>query len=226
MVVDKERIRKELEKTRYGRKFVRTRAFLHMLEEFPELFRGKKYVKEISEAWSVRNFVKRTLNDSTDEWVVVDTGSGLGYFTILTALFHPDTKVYAVDTCTDFSIKDFRGLKNAERRELNIFSEEFKEFLCSFKRVIMVGIHLCSNLATRFIELANEVESVKCAVLVPCCIGKREKLSAFSFLENTYEMWCSYLISKVDRGKFKVISTRDENILSPKNVVIKMRERN
>ncbi len=211
--------------SKYAKDFVKTRAFRYMLEKFPEMFNKNRFVKEITEAWGARNAIKGVLIESGEEYIVVDAGSGAGYFTVLTALFHPATKVFAVDTHTEFAVEDFRDLKNAERVRMDLFSEEFEKFLSSFKKVILVGIHLCSDLALRFIDLANRVESVRHAVLIPCCVGDREEILSFGFIEDTYEMWCAYLVSKIDTEKFRVISRRDPEILSPKNVVIKMRER-
>jgi len=83
---------------------------------------------------------------------------------------------------------------------------------------VFVGTHLCGNLSESFIEVFNNVNQLKCGILSPCCLPKRDKTirtKAKKMKLNGYQLWTLYLyfLLKSDHKNIQ----REEEMISTKN---------
>ncbi|AAC06716.1 methyltransferase [Aquifex aeolicus] len=213
----------EIKENSYVKSFKKLRIakLFENREEFKKLRRKNTFWKEISEAMAVRERIKDHLIRDPNH-VVIDLCSGKGFLSTLVALMHPKTKVIAVDIDEGADREHFTYLKNAQFVKADIMSEEVEKLIKEAgDKVILTGIHLCRDLSERFIELVNNNENVKFAVLMPCCEGNfpREKYQFLIDELGVYEAWCYYLKDKFDEN-LKVKMKRDKKVISPKNIVL------
>ncbi len=192
---------------------------------FFALRRKNTFWKEISEAMAVRERIKRiVVRNRARVDFVVDVGCGKGFLALLTALFHPHLRVYAVDVDRNPNWEHFRKVSNIEARYMDIMSASFERWLYTLEgRGILAGIHLCTYLSLRFIDLYNRLANIGWAILVPCCVGQFDWVR-FAWLyeeRGPYEAWVAYLAT-LPVGR--VVVRRDPGILSDKNFVIQMQK--
>ncbi len=204
----------------YIKEFKSLRLYKLFLEDenLKKLRSKDSFWKEVSEAYGVRRLIRPYLLRDPF-YVVVDVGAGKGIFTTLTALMHPKTKVVAIDPDESVKWEHLKNLKNVETYKLSIYSEEFLKLLKGFKKVIMVGIHLCTHLAIRFAQVYNQLEEVRVGVLVPCCVGDYPE-QTFKVIEEEIDKYTAWSIYLATLFKGKVKTRRDSRILSPKNILI------
>ncbi|NPB06374.1 MAG: methyltransferase [Aquificae bacterium] len=188
---------------------------------FHKLRRKNTFWKEITEAYAVRSRLKGYLIKDP-EFTVVDVGCGKGFLSTFVALMHPRSRVIALDIDESADRTHFERLKNVEFKRVDIMSEEFERVIREAgPKVLMAGIHLCTDLAVRFLEVFKRSPNVKAAVLMPCCVGEfpRERYRLLIDEGKLYEAWCLHLANLLG-PEFKVKTVRDENVLSPKNVIL------
>ncbi len=190
---------------------------------FEKLMRKSTFWKEVTEAFAVRERIKKiVLANRKRIRFIVDVGCGKGFLALFSALFHPDLKVYAVDPDPSPDWSHFAGVENLEPLKMDMMSPEFENWLKSLRGYgIMAGIHLCTFLSIRFIDLYNRLENIRWALLMPCCVGEFDRNRFRWIIEEVgvYEAWVTYL-STIPVGRVTVL--RDINVLSDKNMLLIM----
>ena len=179
----------------------------------------KNPCKEITEAVAVQKRVKDIVLAASNQkdYIHVDFCSGNALAPILTAFTLKINNSVAIDLHRHK--QDYHSIKNFEYLELDIYKMEDVHFKGKLP-IIITGVHTCSNLAKRVIEIYNSISGrEKHLILMPCCIGKYER-TLDPFIQDkisSEDSWVYYLKNLV-QGKAK--AKRDLNIISPRNYII------
>ena len=169
-----------------------------------------KFEKEISESMAIRNAVKSKILKDKYKFNIVDLCAGNCLTGTLFAFTLPVSWVISVD-------------KKPRNRKVNIRKWEYVQ-QDIFEDVeiptnsIIVASHPCTKLATRIIDIYNNSYQALGLVLIPCCMGKIDK--KYSVLMKNkltkYELWSQFLADKCNGNCY-----RDNNVLSPANIIVK-----
>ena len=172
---------------------------------------GNSTAKEISESIGVIKRLKKIVLKEPMRYTLYDLCAGNAITSVLAVHLFPIKEAFAID-------------KRPRKRKWHL-AKRFKYLTLDINDVqpdmfdensIIIGIHACTSLANRIIELYKESKAQH-LILMPCCIGQlkhnypdivREKL-------GKYIIWAWQLAEKCD-GKFTI----DNHVLSPVNAII------
>ena len=180
--------------------------------EYHGLNNQKRIRKEITETYAVLQILQKHFD--LNELFVIDLCSGKSMTAVVSKLLYPRGRFLAVDKLPTTRIPhhieeywscDVMGKKFEERvtKEIEIESKK--------RTVVLVGMHLCGNLAERAIQLFARQKAIKALLLCPCCMpGKptgstflpivdqlRQQDSADRSHNDTYRAWVDNLQSQV-----------------------------
>jgi len=186
--------------------------------------------KEITEAMAIakeaRKLIYRIKSLGGDVQTIVDVGCGTGFLTVIMASLYPEMKVIAIDNNEKLNTAALEYFSNVEFVKADIHSKRVGSVLKKAGGSIMLGSHLCKDLAERFVELYNKTYNVLGCVLMPCCIGSipvgiQNTYSILNSLlgreKSLYVIWCMYLKSLMwYQSKCRI----DRDVLSPKNILL------
>jgi len=189
----------------------------------------KKFCKEISEAMSVLERIKKIVRaDKEADWCLIDFCAGNALGSLLAVFMLPLRHAIAFDK------KKRGGSYGLAKRfcyiEADILGSHFEDRFqndskhlassCENPRFIFLGIHPCGNLSERIIELYNESAIIRKShlILMPCCVGNMSKADMFLQKKmGSYFAWVYYLKTLVS-GTAKIYE--DKYCLSPRNLII------
>lgn len=163
--------------------------------------------KEITEAMAVINAMKKFKIKTP---IVYDIGSGVGFFTQLNSVLNPEVFTYAIDDNEEMRVDQFLSTPRAIFHRLDVYDEPFKQLIeFTYGDITIVGVHLCFDLAAKFIDIFNEHLNIKNMILLPCC-----------HKGYNYEGWMKVLydgIDEPDKHSYidkRIISVRDGVIVA------------
>ncbi len=186
--------------------------------------------KEITEAVSTFLTLKSLLTKYKLKATLVDFCSGN---LLLPMIYNAVLKQKAIAIDANPPDTDYiKGGKligfDVEFKQVDIFNEEVERILSTQSdTLVATGIHPCTTLAERIVELA---EYFQILIIMPCCIGsqryeewkRRNKLlSAFfkRILNDEYALWTYYLAEKLAE-KMIVRFKKDKFVLSERNNMV------
>ena len=170
-----------------------------------------KMQKEITESMAIIKQLKKVVLKEPMKYTVYDLCAGNALTSVISTFLLPIKKAIAIDILP--RKRKWFLAENFEYQTENIYSIDPSTF---DENSIIIGVHTCTSLANRIIELYQKSKA-KHLILMPCCVGQvvndypqivREKL-------GKYLLW-SWQLSQKANGKFIV----DEKMMSPKNAIV------
>jgi len=198
-------------------------------KEFLNIFKGKSMSflkKEITEALAIKERLKRVLSNKSEDYILVEIGSGKGYFSVLMALFYKDLEIYMIDKNPNINLEHIKKFENIKFLNLDIRKKEFEEFFNELikknKKIIVVAIHLCQDNAKELVKFYNKFKkSIEIFILVPCCPGSFVKADK-SVNVDPYLQWSFYLFNLIESKNKSMV--KDKNMISERNIIIKAKK--
>ena len=175
----------------------------------------KKYEKEITEAMSIREALRKFTIKEPMQYTLVDLCSGNALVPLLAAFTLPVKKAIAVDIRE--RNRPWHMANRFEYITCNIREDEILKTIHKQGPVVITACHACKSLATQIIDIFGALDNAKHLIMMPCCIGQTKGYCPPIVKEKLgrYLSW-SYYLSQEANGELKV----DNNIISPCNALI------
>lgn len=237
--------RKEIYVSRkYLDRFLQSPAYdiLHQ-PEYHGVNNMHKLRKEVSETYAVLDSLHQCCEDlqlpetSTplENVLVIDLCCGKGLTTAICGALYPKGQFIAIDRLPSTMVPHFDHGENTEYLEHDImtlpFWKQMEESVAkqADKTVLLVGMHLCGNLAMRAIDLFHRIPRIRGLILSPCCQPK-QRADSVKIIGggDSYENWCNHLVDMIQNTAFAAAEPTvvvhchvDVDIHSTKNCIIR-----
>ena len=167
--------------------------------------------KEITESMAVMRHIRKITLKEPMKYTLYDLCAGNALTSVIAVHLLPIKKAIAID-------KKVRKRKWHLAKRFSYINEDIFSVHPTYfeKDAILIGVHACTNLTDRIIELYQQ-SAAKYLILMPCCVGKI-KINYPDIIKaklGKYMIWCWQLSNKCN-GRFSI----DEHVLSPKNIII------
>lgn len=182
-----------------------------------------KMAKEITEAMAIRKAIRGLVLAFPDKITVFDMGAGNGLAGILAAFTLPVKWVTAIDK----EIRVRQGFSTVRKWDYRlgdvVMDSDIVDAPCDS---LIIASHPCGDFAEKLVDLYNGCGSFLGLVMIPCCVGSKGPLARpvpalLGDKLNPYERWCLKLYERLaSDSDNKVNARRDNNIVSPANVII------
>lgn len=196
--------------------FLRLRCSSDVLELLSPI--GSGYCKEISEAMTLRDKIRKLTLDAPMKYNIVELCAGNPISSILSLFSLPISRAVAVDKRR--VNRKYARVRRFNYIEKNIYDDDIIELID--ENTIVMASHPCKNLATRIIEIYKNSKAPY-LVMMPCCVGdvsdEFKKLYSNSlFGLSKYRVWCRYLQYLANGRPYELMV--DRNCLSPVNCIV------
>ncbi len=168
--------------------------------------------KELTEAMGI---IRRIKELETKNITIIDMCSGNALVPVISAFLLPDIK-YTIAIDKYRREREWNKINKFCYIQENIYNI-FPKVINDWNPCIITASHPCSRLANRIIDLYNN-SNAHALILIPCCIGNLENKIPHIIERKIgkYMSWCWQLADKCNGTIYK-----DNNILSPKNIIVK-----
>lgn len=210
-----------MQESEYVNRFLNLRCSGDVLNATGKL--GKHSEKEITEAMAIIRVIKPLTLSKPMHYKLIDFCSGNCLIPILAVHLLPIKESIAIDIRP--AKKKYNMVNRFHYRKISLYDDIFDDvtYPIIFKDdYIITSCHACGSLAERVVEIYNKQLNFKHLALMPCCIGKHEKIKlpeVFGKKMGKYLEWCHALYSIVEADKKGAIE--DSRCLSPCNCIIK-----
>lgn len=185
--------------------------------------------KEITEAMAIIKTLRTMLynKEITRDYTHVDLCSGNGLVGVLSAFLIQFDHTFCTDITprNDLYNKFFDTVRNfdyvaCDMCDIGYMIDRGKR-LTKEDKIVYTCCHGCGDLSEKALELAT-IDN-KPIVIMPCCNGNIGKIPRlFNEKLTKYERWCYHLYKTYYCDDMWC----DKNVISPKNILIKRKERN
>lgn len=127
----------------------------------------KDVEKEITEAMSLRKYVKNIVLNKPDQFTHIDLCSGNALLPLLTTYTLPVKEAVAIDIRRQS--RDFSKVRNFTYVQGDLYSEAIKNLIRNKEKVILTAVHPCKH-ASQVIEY-YDFPNVVAVIVIPCCTG-------------------------------------------------------
>lgn len=201
---------------KYVEMFLRLRCSSDVLELLSPI--GSGYCKEISEAMTLRNQIRKLTLDNPMKYNILELCAGNPISSTLSLFSLPVSRAIAVDKRR--VNRKYARVRRFDYIEKNIYDDDITELID--ENTIVMASHPCKNLAPRIIEIYKKSKS-SYLVMMPCCVGdvsnEFKKLYSNSLVGlNKYKVWCRYLQYLANGRPYELMIDRD--CLSPVNCIV------
>jgi hypothetical protein len=179
---------------------------------------GSGYCKEISEAMTLREKIRKLTLDNPMKYNIVELCAGNPISSALSLFSLPVSRAVAVDK--RIVRRKYARIRRFEYIEKNIYDDDIIDLID--ENTIIMASHPCKNLAIRIIEIYKNSKS-PFLIIMPCCVGDvsdefKKKYSNSIFRLDKYKTWCRYLQYLTNGRPYELM--RDRNCLSPVNCIV------
>lgn len=172
---------------------------------------GKKASKEISESMAVFMKLRKIVMRKPMEYSLLDLCAGNALTSVLAVHVLPVAGAVAVDK--RIRNREWWKVRRFKYVNVDIFTDSVLNLVT--EKTIICSAHPCSSLAERVVEIYLKSEAPY-LILMPCCEGQvRFKGQYLRQMLGRYGIWCLQLAESVNGAIYK-----DDNCLSPKNIII------
>lgn len=179
--------------------------------------------KEITESMAIISQIKPLVLKKKMKYTLVDLCAGNCLTSVLAVHLLPVKQAIAID------IREKKPSKFKEVKRFEYWTADIKmnPVVARLKKeidgpIIVIGVHACRGLATRVIEIHQQLEK-SALFLMPCCKGEINNIEINRIIPHhinnklsKYDRWSWYLADKA-KGDFIV----DGKILSPCNAIVR-----
>lgn len=190
----------------YVDQFLKLRCSVDILTILKPILR---MTKEISEAWGMLKQIKKVPKFHDQRWDIIDLCAGNALASVIPTFLYPNVSSLAIDLRP--RERDWDKIKNFQYVQDDIYNFGI---LVPKVPTILISVHPCKDLARQAIKIFNE-GNAQHLIMMPCCEGG--KRSSIDLNISSYQKWCIHLATQC-HGTISMI--QDENILSPKNIII------
>ena len=178
----------------------------------------KNLPKEITESMGILKILKSIILKTDRKFNMIDLCAGNSLTSVLAAHMYPNLKCIAMD-----KKERLKAQFNLVRNFSFVMCDIFKFPLSVSKSTIIISVHPCKRLAVECINVFNNSDACH-LIIMPCCGGQVTD-QRHQFLKSklgAYFAW-TYALSDMCVGKVSI--RQDNNILSPKNLIIHARKK-
>ena len=173
---------------------------------------GNNPTKEISESMAVIKRLRKITIPNPMKYTLYDFCAGNALTSVTACFLLQVKKAYAIDNRE--RVRRFHTVKRFHYLFEDIYKFDPERIETDS---IIIGVHACSNLANRVIEIYKESKA-EYLILMPCCVGSITKTvpeAIHRLIKSKYVIW-TWQLSESVKGRFNF----DKNCISPKNGVI------
>lgn len=177
--------------------------------------------KEITESMAIIKRIKSILIGSPLEYTVYDLCAGNALTSVLSAFLLPVKEVIAIDKRERY--RPFEKVKKFSYQFQNIYEVEVYGPMS-----ILISVHPCQELAKEVIRQFFVSQS-QYLFLMPCCVGKFDKMGIDLDNLSIYEKWAlslrmyTLILSCMQNVPISCSIERDKQVLSPANIILKIK---
>lgn len=169
-----------------------------------------KSEKEISEAMSLVQIIKRHVLNTPMEYTLIDMCAGNALTGLISAFLLPVKEVIAVDIRP-------RKRKWELAKRFKYVTSDIDDYKIPDGKIILTASHACKGLAKKIINMYNNNNNIEALVLMPCCVGQIDQKIPQLIKNNLgrYLTW-AFDLALMANGTFK----KEDRCLSPCNAIV------